>query len=79
VFEFVRRRQLGQIVPQIGDRRFAGLVQPFLHNYGRITLANICITGPGHRLIHPAVEIPENVNNFWFMSLRFAIYYLSIL
>jgi hypothetical protein len=74
---FVGRRQLGQLVPEVGDRRFAGIAQPFLHNYGRITLENICISGPGHRLIQPAVEVPENVKDFLFICFRFAIYIFS--
>jgi hypothetical protein len=41
----VPRRQLGQIVPQLG-RQFAGIVQPFLHNYGQITLNNIRLKPP---------------------------------
>jgi hypothetical protein len=73
MLEFVGRRQLGKLVPQIGDRRFAGIAQSFLHNYGRITLANIFIFGPGNRLIQPFVAIPENVKDFLFMSLRFTI------
>jgi hypothetical protein len=78
MLEFVGRHQLGQIVPQIGDRRFAGIAQPFLHNYGRITLANICISGPSHRLIaQGAIALPENVKDFLFISLRFAIYVFS--
>jgi hypothetical protein len=71
---FVGRRQLGQLVPEVGDRRFAGIAQPFLHNYGRITLANICISGPRHRLIaQAAIALPENIKNFWFICLRFVI------
>jgi hypothetical protein len=69
---FLQRRQLGQIVPQIGDRRFARIAQSFLHNFGRITLANIYITGPRHRLIQHDVPIPENVKDFTFINLRFA-------
>jgi hypothetical protein len=71
---FVGRRQLGQIVPEVGDRRFAGIAQSFLHNYGHITLANIYITGPGDRLIQHALEMPKNVKDFLFIYLRFAIY-----
>jgi hypothetical protein len=41
MFEFVPRHQLGQIVPKIGDRRFAAIVQPFLHEYGQISLDKI--------------------------------------
>jgi hypothetical protein len=38
---FVPRRQLGQI-----GRQFIRIVQPFLHNYGQITLGNIWINPP---------------------------------
>jgi hypothetical protein len=39
---FVPRHQLGKIVPKIGDRRFAySIVQPFLHEYGQISLDKI--------------------------------------
>jgi hypothetical protein len=72
---FVGRRQLGQLVTEVGDRRFAGIAQSFLHNYGRITLENICISGPGHRLIQHPVAMPENVKDFRYISLRFAIFY----
>jgi hypothetical protein len=68
----VPRRQLGQIVPKIGDRKFAWIVQAFLHNYGRITLASIHITGPGHRLIRHDVPMPENVKDFKYIEIRFA-------
>jgi hypothetical protein len=43
---FVPRRQLGQIVPKIGDRKFASIVQPFLHEYGEITIGHIEIVAP---------------------------------
>jgi hypothetical protein len=73
ILGWVPRRRLGQIVPQIGDRQFAAsIAQPFLHNYGHITLANICITGPGHRLIrHGEVPMPTNITYFSFIGLRF--------
>jgi hypothetical protein len=45
MLEFVPRRQLGQIVPYLG-RQFARIVQPFLHNYGQLTLGNILINPP---------------------------------
>jgi hypothetical protein len=38
---FVPRHQLGQVVSKIGDRRFAAIVQPFLHEYGQISLDKI--------------------------------------
>jgi hypothetical protein len=43
---FVPRHRLGKIVPQIGDRKFASIVQPFLHQYGEITIDHIEIVGP---------------------------------
>jgi hypothetical protein len=67
------RHQLGQSLPQIGNRQFASITQSFLHNYGQITLANISITGPSHRLIHHDVTVPENIKDFLFIQLRFAI------
>jgi hypothetical protein len=75
MLEFVPRHQLGEIVPQIGDRRFAGIAQSFLHNYGRITLANIDITGPSHQLIQHDVQIPENVKDFLSLEIRFTCTY----
>jgi hypothetical protein len=44
--EFVPRRQLGQCVPQIGDRKFASIVQKFLHEYGEISIYHIEIVAP---------------------------------
>jgi hypothetical protein len=71
---FMSRRQLSQIVPQIGDRQFARIAQSFLHNYGQITLANIYITGPRHQLIQQDMPMPENIKEFQFIELtmRFA-------
>jgi hypothetical protein len=43
---FVPRHQLGQIVPQIGDRKFASILQKFLHAYGEIMIAEIEIVAP---------------------------------
>jgi hypothetical protein len=47
---------LGKIVPKIGDRKFASIVQKFLHEYGEITIGQIDIVPPyeedllsGHR------------------------------
>jgi hypothetical protein len=42
----VSRNQLGKIVPDIGDRRFASIVQPFLHEYMKITIDRIQIVAP---------------------------------
>jgi hypothetical protein len=43
---FVPRRQLGKIVPKIGDRKFAKFVQFFLHKTGELTLDYIHINEP---------------------------------
>jgi hypothetical protein len=40
------RHRLGEIVPMIGDRKFASIVQPFLHEYGEITINYIEIVAP---------------------------------
>jgi hypothetical protein len=40
------RLQLGQIVPQIGDRQFATIAQTFLHEHGEIRLHYTEITIP---------------------------------
>jgi hypothetical protein len=42
---FVPRHQLGKIAPKVG-RKFAALLQSFLHNYRAITLGNIRIKRP---------------------------------
>jgi hypothetical protein len=39
----VPRPQLAELVPQIGDWRFAEKAQYYLHEYGRITLGRIYI------------------------------------
>jgi hypothetical protein len=46
MLSFVPRRRLGKIAPQVGDRKFAAIIQPFLHNYREITLGNIRIKRP---------------------------------
>jgi hypothetical protein len=38
---FVPRRQLANLVPQIGDRQFAGIIQSFLHGFGKIKLGKM--------------------------------------
>jgi hypothetical protein len=43
---FVPRHRLGQIIPEIGDRKFASIVQKFLHQYGEIMLSGIEIVAP---------------------------------
>jgi hypothetical protein len=43
---FLPRRRLGQIVPKIGDRKFASIIQKFLHEYGENTIGDIQIFAP---------------------------------
>jgi hypothetical protein len=43
---FVPRHQLGKIVPKIGDRKFASIIQKFLHEYGEIMIDYIKIVAP---------------------------------
>jgi hypothetical protein len=59
---FVPRHRLGQIVPKIGDRRFASIVQPFLHKYGEITIDHIEIVAPYEEDPngHPRVQVWQN-------------------
>jgi hypothetical protein len=42
----VPRYRLGEIVPMIGDRKFASIIQKFLHEYGEITINYIEIVAP---------------------------------
>jgi hypothetical protein len=93
----VPRCQLGELSPQIGDPQFATKIQAYLHQYGHITLGPICIVAPEHANAHPMVEswrnhkknlkslpadpLPNNVNNFSAIQLKFAFFkhYLKIL
>jgi hypothetical protein len=43
---FVPRHRLGKIVPKIGDRKFASIIQKFLHVYMEITIDRIQIVAP---------------------------------
>jgi hypothetical protein len=60
---FVPRRRLGQIIPMIGDRKFALIAQEFLHGYRDNMIGDIEIvapyeedpTGP-----HPRVRVWQN-------------------
>jgi hypothetical protein len=84
--EFVPRRQLGQIVPQIGDRHFAWIIQSFLHEFGQITLGKFQIVFPidgnapgiksngniGWPLA--AVQMPSNIANFNEIHLWFVFF-----
>jgi hypothetical protein len=58
---FVPRHQLGQIVSMIGDRRFASILQKFLHKYGEITIDRIQIVAPYEDPSgHPRVRVWQN-------------------
>jgi hypothetical protein len=59
---FVPRHRLGQVVPQIGDRKFALLVQKFLHQYGEIRIDCIQIVAPYEEdpSGHPRVRTWQN-------------------
>jgi hypothetical protein len=59
---FVPRYQLGKIVPNIGDRKFASIVQKFLHEYGEITIDHIEIVAPYEEdpSGHPRVRAWQN-------------------
>jgi hypothetical protein len=43
---FVPSRRLGQIISMIGDRKFAEIVQRFLHKYREIMIGDIEIVAP---------------------------------
>jgi hypothetical protein len=58
---FVPRPRLGQIVPMIGDRKFASIVQKFLHEYGEIEIDQIQIVAPYEDPSgHPRVRVWQN-------------------
>jgi hypothetical protein len=48
---------LGKIVPKIGDRKFASIIQKFLHEYGEIALDIIEIVPPYEQ--HPSDSRPR--------------------
>jgi hypothetical protein len=86
---FVPRQQLGKIVPKIGDRRFASILQKFLHQYGEIMINHIQIVAPyedpsGHprvrarqlRFKMAKAQMPANIKNFKCFELRFATYFV---
>jgi hypothetical protein len=83
---FVPRHRLGKIVPMIGDRRFASIIQKFLHEYGEVTIDEIEIVSPyeedpnGHprvrarqlRFEMAEAQMPANIKSFNEFELRFA-------
>jgi hypothetical protein len=62
---FVPRHRLGQIIPMIGDRRFASIVQKFLHEYGEISIDRIEIVAPYKEdpSCHPRPRVRALQNN----------------
>jgi hypothetical protein len=59
---FVPHHRLGQIVPEIGDRRFASIIQKFLHEYRESTIKYIEIVAPYEEDPngHPRVRARQN-------------------
>jgi hypothetical protein len=59
---FVPRHRLGEIVPKIGDRKFASIIQKFLHRYGEIKIGRIEIVAPYEEDPngHPRVRVWQN-------------------
>jgi hypothetical protein len=54
---FVPRRQLVEIVKQLGDRQFARILQFFLTEVGQITFSHLCIVAPQENGGSPIVEV----------------------
>jgi hypothetical protein len=88
VLALVPRPQLGQIVPEIGDRRFARIVQPFLHNVGEHTIGKMTIIAPragvtSDRLMvrvsgigitgMPDWPMPANIKSFVKIEVKFVL------
>jgi hypothetical protein len=67
VFGFLPRRQLGKLVPQIGNWYFASKAQFYLHECGQITLANVTIRSSPNDL--PIVDVWTGCEAFWHLSL----------
>jgi hypothetical protein len=82
----VPRNQLGNAVSEIGDRQFADIIQPFLHEFGKITLGTMSIIPPGTLVPpndQPMVQfgpntitnmpdwMPGNIKDFKEIALRF--------
>jgi hypothetical protein len=91
---FVPRHRLGKIVPKIGDRRFASIIQKFLHNYGEITINRIEIVAPYEEDPsgpHPRVrarqlrfkmaemQMPANIKNLNKFELRFETHFFFVI
>jgi hypothetical protein len=84
VLGLVPRCQLGNAVAQIGDRQFADIIQPFLHERGQIQLGIMSIIPPHFPSDQPKVRVwpneatnmpdlpmPENIKNFKEIELKF--------
>jgi hypothetical protein len=57
VLPFVPRRQLVEIVKQLGDRQFTKILQFFLTQVGQITLGHLRIVAPRKNDGGPIVEV----------------------
>jgi hypothetical protein len=69
---FVPRRQLVEIVKQLGDRQFASILQFFLTRVGQITLEHLRIVAPRENDpngIGPIVEVRKEM--LYFEAQRF--------
>jgi hypothetical protein len=82
----VPRSQLGNVVSQIGDRQFADIIQPFLHEVRKITLGEMRIIAPrpyvpsDQPMVHvwpnaatnmPDWPMQENIKDFKGIDLKF--------
>ena len=59
MFGFLPRPQLAEIVSLIGDWYFAGKVQYYLHECGKITLGELVVTSPRNGHGHGPVVLKE--------------------
>jgi hypothetical protein len=88
LLSLVPRAQLGQLVPQIGDRQFARIIQSFLHEHGEHTLGKMEIIAPRTGVLSdstmvyvwfkgvtnlPDWPMPGNIKNFVEINLRFVL------
>jgi hypothetical protein len=77
VFGFMPRRQLGELVPQIGNWYFASKAQFYLHECGQITLAYLTIgpasinddDEPEYPIVDVEVGPAEEDECFWDLPL----------
>jgi hypothetical protein len=65
VFGFLLRRQLGELVPQIGNWYFASKAQFYLHECGQSTLAHLTIGSSEDDDYLPIVDVWTEHEFFW--------------